>query len=170
MSRAPLGRHDDEARVDALLATWAQSWSQAKALLGVEHQSLPDDRGHFHWLVRLRGDERDVVTVWLALRQRTIHVECEISPAPEANVEEIYRFVLAKNAELRELHVALGPEAGLYLMTHVPINELTNERLDELMGAALVYVDELYPTIMSTGFSWYRRRPRRESSAGSVEQ
>lgn len=168
MSRAPLG-HDDERRVDALLNEWARSWSHANSLLGVEHQPLPDDRGHFHWLVRLRGDEREVITVWLALRQRTVHVECEVAPAPEANVEEIYRFVLAKNAELRELHVALGPEAGLYLMTHVPINELTIERLDEVMGAALVYADELYPTVMTKGFSWFRRRPPRHKPTSSVE-
>ena len=170
MSRAPLGGHDDERRVEELLGEWARSWSQANSLLGVEHQPIADDRGHFHWLVRLRSDEREVITVWLALRQRTMHVECEIAPAPEMNVEEIYRFVLAKNAELRELHVALGPEAGLYLMTHVPINELTIERLDEVMGAALVYVDELSPTIMTKGFSWFRRRPRRDRPTGSVEQ
>lgn len=108
------------------------------------------------------------MTVWLALRQRSVHVECEIAPAPEQNLEEIYRFVLAKNAELRELHVALGPESGLYLMAHVPINEFTSERLDEVMGAALVSVDELYPTIMSAGFAWFRRRPRRESPTDSV--
>lgn len=169
MSRAPLGHDDDERRVDELLNAWARSWTQVNSLLGVEHQPLPDDRGHFHWLVRLRGDEREVITVWLALRQRTVHVECEIAPAPEMNVEELYRFVLAKNAELRELHVALGPEAGLYLMTHVPINELTIERLDEIMGAALVYADELYPTIMTQGFSWFRRRPQRDKPTSSVE-
>ena len=168
MSRAPLGDARDESRVSEIVALWSGSWEHASSLLGVEHQSSPDDRGHYHWLVRLRGEERDVVTVWLALRQRSVHVECEITPAPEQNVEGIYRYVLAKNAEMRELHVALGPEAGLYLVTHVPINEFTSERLDELMGAALLTVDELYPTIMMSGFAWFRRRPRRGDATDSV--
>ncbi len=160
MSRAPLGSARDEERVSTILAQWSSTWEHASSLLGVEHQPLADDRGHYHWLVRLRGEERDVVTVWLALRQRSVHVECEITPAPENHVEDIYRYVLTKNAELRELHVALGPESGLYLVTHVPINEFTIERLDEVIGAALVTVDELYPTIMTSGFAWFHRRAR----------
>ena len=168
MSRAPLGNAHDESRVSEIIERWSSSWEHASSLLGVEHQSWPDDRGHYHWLVRLRGEERDVVTVWLALRQRSVHVECEITPAPEQNVEEIYRYALAKNAELRELHVALGPESGLFLVSHVPINEFTSERLDEIMGAALITVDELYPTIMASGFTWFRRRPRREGPTDSV--
>jgi hypothetical protein len=163
VSRAPLGGADDEARVNDTLAQWATTWSRSSALIGVEHQRTADDRGHFHWLVRLRGDEREVMTVWLALRQRTIHVECEITPAPERNREEVYRYALVKNADLREVHVALGPESGLYLMTHVPIHEFTVERLDEVMGAIVVYVDELYPTMMSSAFAWFRRRVRRGS-------
>ena len=124
-----------------------------------EHQPLPDDRGHYHWLVRLKGEERDVITLWLSLRQRTVHVETEVMPAPEQNREQLYHFILAKNAELREVHLAIGPEDGIYLVTHVPIGEVTVERLDEVVGATLTYVDEIFPTIMAMGLpSLYRRR------------
>ena len=120
---------------------WSRQW-QASALLGVEHQPLPDDRGHFHWLIRLRGDEKDVLTLWLSLRQRTVHVETEVTPAPEANREALFRYLLVKNAELRELHLAIGPEDGVYLMAQIPIQEVTRERLDEVVGATLTYVKE----------------------------
>lgn len=127
--------------------------------MGVEHQALPDDRGHFHWLIRLKGDEKDVITLWLSLRQRTVHVETEVTPAPEENRATLYRYLLVKNAELRELHLAIGPEDGIYLMTQIPILELTKERLDEVVGATLTYVEEIYPTAMAMGLpSLYRRR------------
>ncbi len=93
------------------MSSWARQW-RASALLGVEHQPLPDDRGHFHWLIRLKGDEKDVITLWLSLRQRTVHVETEVTPAPEENRETLYRYLLVKNAELRELHLAIGPRTG----------------------------------------------------------
>ena len=145
-------------RLDETLSSWAKQW-QRSALLGVEHQPLPDDRGHFHWLIRLKGEEKDVITLWLSLRQRTVHVETEVMPAPEENRETLYRYLLTKNAELRELHLAIGPEDGIYLMAQIPIAEMTTERLDEVVGATLIYVDEIYPTAMTMGLpSLYRRR------------
>jgi hypothetical protein len=160
VSRAPVGDADSPEQLDATVHTWAAQWT-ASALLGVEHQPLPDDRGHRHWLIRLKGDEKDVITVWLSLRQRTVFAESEVIPAPEENREALFRYLLVKNAELRDLHLAIGPEDGIYLMTHIPINEVSVERLDELVGATLTYVDEIYPTAMSMGLpTLYRRRKR----------
>jgi len=156
--RAPVGDADSARQLDEVVSSWAAQW-HASALLGVEHQALPDDRGHFHWLIRLKGDEKDVITLWLSLRQRTVHVETEVTPAPEEARETLYRYLLVKNAELRELHLAIGPEDGIYLMAEIPVGELTKERLDEVVGATLIYVEEIYPTAMSMGLSsLYRRR------------
>jgi hypothetical protein len=156
--RAPLGDADSARNLNETVAAWARQW-RASALLGIEHQPLPDDRGHFHWLIRLRGDEKKVITLWLSLRQRSVHVETEVTPAPEVNRETLFRYLLVKNAELRELHLAIGPEEGIYLMAQIPILELTIERLDEVVGATLTYVDEIYPTAMTMGVpSLYRQR------------
>ena len=162
MTRAPLGDADSAQRLDETVSSWARQW-HASALLGIEHQPLPDDRGHFHWLIRLRGDEKDVITLWLSLRQRTVHVETEVTPAPEENRETLYHYLLAKNAELRELHLAIGPEDGIYLMSQIPIGEVTIERLDEVVGATLTYVEEIYPTVMAMGLSSLYRRRRKPS-------
>jgi hypothetical protein len=162
VTRAPLSDADAAHRLNETLADWARAWTQSSHIGSVEHQELPDDRGHFHWLIRLKGDERDVITMWLSLRQRTVVVETELMPAPEENLEELYRYLLVKNHELRELHVAIGPEAGIYLVAQVPVGELTLSRMDELAGATLVYVDEMFPTAMTMGLPslYRRRRPR----------
>jgi len=162
VTRAPLGDAHSARELDEIVSTWAQQW-RASALLGVEHQTLPDDRGHFHWLIRLKGEEKDVITLWLSLRQRTVHVETEVTPAPEENRETLFRYLLVKNAELRELHLAIGPEDGIYLMAQIPIRELTKERLDEVVGATLTYVEEIYPTAMTIGLSSLYRRRRKSS-------
>jgi len=162
VTRAPLSDADAAARLSATLGEWEQQW-QASSFVGqIEHQELPDDRGHFHWLIRLKGEERDVITLWLSLRQRTVFVETELMPAPEENAEALYRYLLVKNHELRELHLAIGPEAGIYLVTQVPVGELTVERMDELVGATVTYVDDMFPTVMTMGLpSMYRRRRAR---------
>ena len=162
MTRAPLSDADAAGRLSATLGEWEQQWHASSFVGEIEHQDLSDDRGHFHWLIRLKGEERDVITLWLSLRQRTVFVETELMPAPEENVEALYRYLLVKNHELRELHLAIGPEAGIYLVTQVPIGELTVERMDELVGATVTYVDDLFPTVMSMGLpSMYRRRRTR---------
>jgi hypothetical protein len=58
--------------------------------------------------------------------------------------------------------LAIGPEDGIYLVAQIPYPELTVERLDELVGATVHYVDEIFPTAMSMGLaSVYRRRRSR---------
>ena len=161
MSRAPLSDADAAERLDETLHQWFDLW-HASAFVGqIEHQDIPDDKGQFHWLVRLRGEERDVITLWLSLRQRTVFAETELMPAPDENREELYRYLMVRNHELRELHLAIGPEDGIYLVAQVPVNELTIERMDELVGATVHYVDEIFPTAMTMGLpSVYRRRRR----------
>jgi len=161
VTRAPLGDSDAATKLNETLKRWAELWHESSFVGEIEHQEQPDDKGHFHWLLRLKGEEKDVSTLWLSLRQRTVHVETELMPAPEEQHEELYRYLLVKNHELRELHLAIGPEEGIYLVTQVPIQELDIERLDEIVGATLTYVDAIYPTAMSMGYrSVYRRRKR----------
>ncbi len=162
MTRAPLGDANAATQLNATLQRWAQLWHASSFVGEIEHQPLPDDKGHYHWLIRLKGEEKDVITLWLSLRQRSVHVETELMPAPEERREELYRYLLVKNHELRELHLAIGPEEGIYLVTQIPIQELTVERLDELVGATVTYVDEIFPTAMTMGLgSVYRRRKSR---------
>ena len=159
MSSTPIAASDSASRVDAVLQSWSEQWFASGVLTALESTGEADARGQYRWLLRLAGEEKEFITLWLSLRQRTVHVEAQLMPAPEERIEEVYRFLLTKNAELYGLHVALGPENAIYLVGRVPVGELTSERLDELCGAALHYVDEIFPTAMAMGLgSLYRRR------------
>ncbi len=161
MTSAPLGDGNDVERLDAVVRQWGEQWRAGGMLGEIEHRELPDDRGHFHWLLRLRGEEKDVITIWLSLRQRTVYVETEVMPAPEEHREVLYRYLLVKNAGLKGLHLAIGPEDGIYLVTSIPTGELSVDRLDELVGASVTYVEEIFPTAMAMGLpALHRRRAR----------
>ena len=160
MTRAPLGDEHAAGHLDEVLRAWADQWRASGLAAEVDHRDARDGQGHLHWFVRLRGEEKDVITIWFTLRQRTVYVETEVTPAPAEQREALYKYLLVKNATLRELHVAIGPEEGLYLVTHIPVGDLTLERLDEVIGAAVHDVDEIYPTAMSLGLGSLYRRPR----------
>jgi len=159
LSRTPLSDHDDVARLIIAIREWAQPWLESGSL---SHLEEPDTSAtSLKWLLRFRGEERDFIALWLTLRQRTLHIETELMPAPEANADQIYRYVLVKNAEMYPLHVAIGPEDGLYLVGRFPVVEVTAELLDEVTGSAVHFVDELFPTVMGLGFPGLYRRRRR---------
>ena len=159
LSRTPLSDQDDVARLIVAIREWAQPWLESGSLAHLEE---PDAAAStLKWLLRFRGEEREFIALWLTLRQRTLHIETELMPAPEANANEIYRYVLVKNAEMYPLHVAIGPEEGLYLVGRFPVVEVTAELLDEVTGSAVHFVDELFPTVMGLGFPGLYRRRRR---------
>lgn len=148
--------------LDALLTTWAAEWTSSGLFGEIEHREEPDGRGDYHWLVRVRTEEKDVITIWWRLAQRRVHVECELLPAPEENHEELFRYLLKRNAGLAGLHCAIGPEEGIYLVTSLDYADVSLARIDELVAATLTYVDEMYPTAMLMAHPrWYRRAPRR---------
>ncbi len=149
-------------QLDELLVTWAREWTSGGLFGEIEHRDEPDARGDYHWLVRVRAEEKDVITLWWRLGQRRVHVECELVPAPEENVEALYRYLLKRNAGLAGLHCAIGPEEGIYLVATMDFADASLARVDELVAACVTYVDEMYPTAMSLAHPrWYRRAPRR---------
>lgn len=158
MTSAPIAPLGAAADLDALLRRWAAPALQSGPLVALEGGPA---EGGARWLLRLRGEEKEFITLWLTLRQRTVHIEVQVMPAPEENREAVYRYLLVRNAELAPLTVALGPEDAIYLVGRMPVGEVDDSALDHLCGAALRYVDELYPTAMSLGMAtWYRRRRR----------
>src|SRR5204862_314533 len=60
------------------------------------------------WYVRLRGEEKDVTTVWFTLGQRTLRYETYVMPAPEENHAEVYEHLLRRNETL----LGAGGRAG----------------------------------------------------------
>jgi Putative bacterial sensory transduction regulator len=124
------------------------------ALVAVDRQ---EELGR--WYLRLRGEEKDFVTVWLTIRQRTLHHETQVMPAPEVNAGETFEYLLKKNSDLHQMRFALGAEDAVYLVGEVPVVAVTEDELDRIVGSSLGYVDAFFPTAMSIGFAGrYRRR------------
>ena len=93
----------ERAACEALIETWAAArLAEDGAVVAVDRQ---EELGR--WYLRLRGDEKDFVTIWLTIRQRTLHHETQVMPAPEVNVARDLRVPLA--AQRRAPPDALRP-------------------------------------------------------------
>ncbi len=143
--------------IAARISDWAERQLKADGMLvAVDHD--PEAR---RWYARMRGEEKAVITVWLTLRERSLHHETQVMPAPEENVEACYEYLLRRNASLIGARFALGAEDAVYLVGQTPVDAVSDAALDHIVGSAYAYTEECFPTAMSIGYASRFRRPRR---------
>jgi hypothetical protein len=105
------------------------------------------------WYVRMRGEEKSFTTLWLTLRQRTLHYETYFMPAPEENVEALYEYVLRANMRLFGMRFAIGAEDALYLVGQMPLSAVDEDELDRIVGSTYAYAEQYFRPCMSIGYA-----------------
>ncbi len=157
MPRADIATAEERVACDTVI----ERWTAARLAEGGAVVAVDCDLDAGRWYLRLRGDEKEFVTVWLTVRQRTLHHEAQVMPAPEVNIEATFEYLLRRNAELYQMRFALGAEDAVYLVGEIPVSSVTEDELDRIVGSSLAYVDDFFPTAMSIGFAgrYRRRRP-----------
>jgi hypothetical protein len=158
VSVADIASPEERAACVEAIGRWAAArLAEGGDVVAVDHQLEPE-----RWYLRLRGDEKDFVTVWLTVRQRTLHHEAQMMPAPEVNAGATFEYLLRRNADLHRMRFALGPEDAVYLVGEIPVTDVCDDELDRIVGSSVAYVDAYFPTAMSIGFAGrYRRRRTR---------
>ena len=74
-----------DAQLDALSAridAWAQQQRLDNPTVAAVDRGEGDER---RWYIRMKGEQKDTFTIWFTLRQRTLHYETYVMPAPEEN-------------------------------------------------------------------------------------
>jgi hypothetical protein len=157
MNPAEIATDEERSACFETIERWAQARvAEGGAVVAAEHHQ-EDNR----WLVRMRGEEKEFVTVWLTVRQRTLRHEAQVMPAPETNVQGVFEYLLRRNGDLYQMRFALGPEDAIYLIGELPVSSVTEDELDRVIGSSLAYIDDFFPTAMTIGFAGLYRRRRR---------
>ncbi len=155
------------AAVACIDAWTTRQLAEGGFLVAAERQEVTDRTASYRWYLRFSGEEKEFITVWLTLQQRTLHHEAQFMPEPEANRDEVYAYLLRRNAHLFGMAFALGPEDAVYLVGRVPAALVDEDELDRIAGSSVLYTDEHFPTAMTMGHpSWYRRRRPRPPARG----
>jgi hypothetical protein len=150
------------AAVSCIDAWVARELASGGLLIAAERQEVTDRTASQRWYLRFKGEEKDFITVWFTLRQRTLHHEVQFMPAPEENVADTLAYLMRCNANLYGMWFSLGPEDAVYLVGKVPAALIDDDELDRIAGSSVIYVDDHFPTAMTLAHpTMYRRRPRR---------
>ena len=101
----------------------------------------------------------------------SVHVEAFFCRQPDENHARFYRFLLERNGRTFGVHFALDPVGDVYLVGRLPLQAVTADEIDRLLGCVLSYSDDNFDTALEIGFAssirkeWAWRVKRGESLA-----
>jgi hypothetical protein len=136
-----------EGRIDAWLAV---QLDENPVVAAVERDR---ETGERRWFVRVRGEEKDVFTIWFTLRQRTLHYETYMMPAPEENAGAVYEQLLRRNTRLYGAAFAIGVEDAIFLVGQLANEAITEDELDRILGSLYAWVEQCFRPAMRLGFA-----------------
>jgi len=135
-----------EARIDA----WAErELAENPTVLAVDR----GEPGVRRWYVRLAGEEKDVTTVWLTIHQRTLQYETFVMPAPEEDHARFYEHLLRRNQGFNGAAFAIGDEDAVFLRGQLPLDAVSDDELDRIVGSLYAYVEQCFRPALRIGFA-----------------
>lgn len=138
---------------EAAITGWLHGFAKDNELFEAIDRGEPGDGNEPRWYVRLRGEEKEHITIWLTLGQRTLRYEAYVIPAPEENVEAVWENALRRNESLVGLHFAIGVEGALFLRGDLPLAALTEAELDRVIGSLYATVEQCFQGLLRIGFA-----------------
>lgn len=110
------------------------------------------------WVVLLRGEKKHAITVLLAVRERTLALESFFIRRPAERRDEVYAMLLRANMRTYGIRFALDDMEDVFIVARLPLEAVTEDELDRLLGAVLTTADEMFMPTIEVGFASYLAR------------
>ncbi len=148
-------QHPSTPQELAVLAATIEEWLELQlaenpVVAAVDRDEDPDVH---RWFVRVEGEEKDVFSVWFQLRQRTLHYETYVMPAPEENVARFYEYLLRRNTSLMGAAFGIGDEDAVFLSGALPNSAVDHDELDRILGSLYVWTERFFRPALRIGFA-----------------
>ena len=144
----------DPAALDALdarISAWLEVQRRENPVVAAVERDL--ESGERRWFVRVHGEQKDVFTIWFHLRQRTLHYETYVMPAPEENLAQLFEHLLRRNLKLYGAHFAIGDEDAIFLVGQLANEAVDADELDRLLGSMYQWVEQFFRPAMRIGYA-----------------
>ncbi|WP_372451362.1 YbjN domain-containing protein [Pseudonocardia oceani] len=126
----------------------------ALADLDVDHHRR--EPGQF--LVTLPGTARLQTHCWLVVRDHAVFVQAFVCRRPDEEFENVYRFLLQRNARLYGVHYTLDRIGDIHLTGRIALHAVTPDEIDRVLGQVLEAADGDFNTLLELGFASSIRR------------
>jgi hypothetical protein len=143
----------DERELDALdqrITEWAERQRLENPTVAAVDRG---DTGERRWFIRMKGEQKDTFTIWLTLRQRTLHYETYVMPAPEENHQAFFEHLLRRNLKLYGAAFAIGEEDAVFLVGQLANTAVDEDELDRILGSLYAWVEQFFRPALRIGFA-----------------
>ncbi|RKT57929.1 YbjN domain-containing protein [Saccharothrix australiensis] len=115
-----------------------------------------DEPGRF--FVTLPGTKKLQTNCWLVIGRHALVVEAFVCRKPDEAHEDVYRFLLRRNAKLYGVHYTVDARGDIYLVGRVALHAVTPDELDRVLGQVVEAADGDFNTLLEIGFKGAIRR------------
>jgi hypothetical protein len=112
-----------------------------------------DEVGNGVFTAELPGERKLKTPVRLEVGPHAFSVHAFVCRRPDENHERVYRWLLERNLKLYAVAFAVDHLGDIYLDGRLPLQAVTPDELDRLLGSVLTYADESFNTILELGFA-----------------
>jgi hypothetical protein len=136
-----------------------------------ERELSYSQHGSGRYLVTLPGTARLQTPTWLIVSTHALLVGAFVCRNPDEAHDEVYRFLLLRNARLYGVHYAIDQAGDIHLVGRIGLHAVTEDELDRVLGQVLEAADGDFNTLLRLGFAtsirreWAWRSDRGESLA-----
>ncbi|XVV03472.1 YbjN domain-containing protein [Actinosynnema sp. CA-248983] len=123
------------------------------------------------FFVTLPGTKKLQTNCWLVVGRHALVVEAFVCRNPDEAHEDVFRFLLRRNAKLYGVHYTIDTRGDIYLVGRIALHAVTPEELDRVLGQVVEAADGDFNTLLEIGFKgaiqreWDWRVSRGESLA-----
>jgi hypothetical protein len=134
----------DRAAAEAVVRAWKDG---APDEVEMEPGARPGE-----YVVVLPGERKHRTTVSLLVGDRALTASAFVVRHPDENEAEFFRWLLARNAKLPGIAFAVDAMDDVYLVGRLPLAAVTEDAVDELLGALLATSDDSFNELLAIGF------------------
>lgn len=117
-----------------------------------------ESTGERSYAVTLPGTHKLKTVCNLIVGDHALRVEAFVMRQPDERREELWAWLLQRNARMYGVAFAIDTVGDIYLTGRVSLHAVTEDELDRLLGAVLTYADESFDTMLEIGFGSAIRR------------
>ncbi|MBJ7306796.1 MAG: YbjN domain-containing protein [Acidimicrobiia bacterium] len=143
----------DEQQLDLIeiqISEWLANELARNPIVAAVERGEPSER---RWYIRVLGESKDIFTIWFTLRQRTLHYETYVIPAPDENHAQFFEHLLRRNRKVNGMSFCIGEEDAVFLAGSLPVHAIDDGELDRILGSIYMYVEQFFLPALRIGFA-----------------
>jgi hypothetical protein len=109
--------------IDIQISDWLANELATNPIVAAVERGEPTER---RWYIRVLGESKDIFTIWFTLRQRTLHYETYVMPAPDENHAQFFEHLLRRNRKVTGMSFCIGEEDAVFLAGSLPVHVIDN--------------------------------------------